>query len=149
MKDTQATPTLEITAKSPVLLMAMEVSAKKWKLCFGDGSTRKRLRSVPEAGEAGAIDKKGPLVKFFLFPCFLRSAAEKRRKVRRKVPSTSEKKFIQFISIRLPFQVSEKAGTFIRINVTLRLDVQRETVRHNELCNPGSRMAHAIFIRSE
>ena len=47
MEDTQATPRIEITTNSPVLLMAMELSAKNWKLCFGDGSTRKRLRSVP------------------------------------------------------------------------------------------------------
>jgi len=46
MKDAQATPAIEITTKSPVLFMAMELSAKTWKLCFGDGSTRRRHVSV-------------------------------------------------------------------------------------------------------
>ena len=44
MKDTQAIPGCYPTTKSGALFMAMELSAKNWKLCFTDGSVGKRYR---------------------------------------------------------------------------------------------------------
>jgi len=73
----QAAPVIEITTKAPVLFMAMELSAKKWKLCFGDGGTRHRevtvatdsYRTLREA-VAQAKDRLGLPADAAVFSCY-------------------------------------------------------------------------------
>ena len=49
---------LNNTTKSPILYMAMELSASKWKLCFGiSNGTRKRLRNI-DAGNMKALESE-------------------------------------------------------------------------------------------
>ena len=54
---------LNDTTKSPILYMAMELSASKWKLCFGISTgTRKRLRTI-DAGNMKALESEIALAK--------------------------------------------------------------------------------------